>query len=213
MGRKAVDITGVKYGRWTVVERSGSDKDSKPMWLCKCECGNSGIVNGAALKRGDSTSCGCYVRERSTKHGMYKSRLNHIYRGMKQRCYNPQNGRYSYYGGRGIKICDEWLGADGFIHFMDWAIKSGYTDDLSIDRIDSNGNYEPGNCQWVNEETQCRNRRVKATNKSGATGVTQRTATSWRAFIRYDGKNHNLGTFHSFDDAVRARKEAEEKYW
>jgi hypothetical protein len=212
MGRKPIEMIGVKFGRWTVIERAGSDKDSKPMWLCECVCGNRKIINGAALRRGDSKSCGCISKEIFTKHGMYKSRLNKTYRGMKQRCYNPKNTRYEYYGGRGIVMCQEWLGENGFINFMNWALKSGYTDELSIDRINNDGIYEPSNCQWVNEESQCRNRRIKSNNKTGVSGVFPR-GSKWRVHIRVNGKNLNVGTFDNFDDASLARKNAEAKYW
>jgi hypothetical protein len=216
MTRRIIDLTDSIFGRWVVVKRAGSDKDNKPTWLCKCECGNTRIVNGASLRRGDSTSCGCYLRDITTTHGMYKSRLNKTYRGLKQRCYNPKNTRYPYYGGRGILMCDEWLGELGPVNFINWALENGYTDELSIDRIDNDGNYEPSNCRWVNQETQCRNRRVRVTNKTGVSGVTLRKdlkTISWRVTIRANGKNINIGTFHDFDHAVKKRKEAEIVYW
>lgn len=216
MGRKAIEMVGKKFGRWTVIKRSGSNKGSKPMWLCQCECGNQGIINGASLRKGDSTSCRCYMREVSTTHGMYKSRLNKTYRGMKQRCLNYKNNRYHYYGGRGITMCEEWLGEIGPVNFINWALSNGYTDELSIDRIDNEGNYEPSNCRWVNQAAQCRNRGIKTNNKSGAEGVWLRTGRAneaWRVTIGANGKNVNLGTFHVFEDAVKARKEAELKYW
>ena len=216
MGRKFIEMAGRIFGRWTVIERVGSDKYNKPLWLCECECGNRKEVNGASLRRGDSRSCGCILKEMFTKHGMYKTRLNKTYRGLKQRCYNPNNTRYSYYGGRGIKMCDEWLGKNGPINFMDWALANGYTDDLSIDRIDNEGNYEPSNCKWSTQETQCRNRRVRITNKTGVSGVTQRTDSKkicWRVTIRANKKNLNIGTFSNLSEAIMARKEAELKYW
>src|ERR1035437_324733 len=165
MGRKAHPMIGRVFERWTVIERAGSDKESKPMWLCECQCGNRKIVNGASLKRGDSRSCGCIVREIFTKHGMYKTRLNKTYRGIKQRCYNPKNTRYPYYGERGIEMCGEWLGEHGPINFMNWSLSNGYTDDLSIDPINNDENYEPSNCRWVTQKEKANNRRPRRTRK------------------------------------------------
>ncbi len=131
-------------------------------WLCKCDCGKEVIVQGKCLRGGKTSSCGCYkidkLKERLIKHGMSYSSLYNVYQKMKSRCYNTQDKRYKNYGGRGITICNEWLGEDGFINFQKWAIKSGYRDDLTIDRIDVDGIYEPGNCRWTDMLTQENNK-------------------------------------------------------
>lgn len=138
------------------------------MWLCECECGNSKIVSGISLRRNHTRSCGCLIKEKSgknlIKHGLTKDkvfhRLMHIRKGMKNRCYNNKDKRYSDYGGRGIKICEKWLDEkEGTINFYNWAIKNGYAENLTIDRIDVNGNYEPSNCRWVTNKIQCNNKR------------------------------------------------------
>lgn len=151
---------GKKYGRWTVVKFSHKKKWRK-FFICKCECGTTKTLDITSLRCGNSKSCGCLrnekIKARSIKHGLSSSRLNRIYRNMKTRCYNVNAPIYQHYGAKGIKICDEWLGKNGFDHFHEWSIKNGYTDNLTIDRKDSTGNYEPSNCRWVTPKVQANN--------------------------------------------------------
>ena len=159
-----IDLTGQRFGRLTVIERVENDNDGHARWLCRCECGNTTIVAGKALRRGVTRSCGCLHDEVAAKHatslnkthGQRNSRLSRIWRGMKSRCQNPNYPCYSDYGGRGITVCDEW---QQFEPFYKWAMANGYRDELSIDRIDVEGNYEPSNCRWVNAKTQANNKR------------------------------------------------------
>ena len=163
--KKAEDLSGRKFGRWTVLRlhHIKTDKNNKRIsyWLCQCECGNRKVVNVTHLKNGTSLSCGCYAKEmsqkRQTTHGLSKTRIYKIWMNIKKRCYNEKTIRFENYGGRGIKVCQEWL--DDFINFYNWAINNGYQENLSIDRIDVNGNYEPSNCKWSNAKSQARNRR------------------------------------------------------
>ena len=158
MGR-FVDLTGNRYGRLTVVRRSGT-RDGHVVWECVCDCGNTVDVIGNLLKCGKTQSCGCYKRERTgdahRTHGQSKSNLHVAWQHMKQRCSNPKNKKYCYYGGRGISVCPEW---EDYEPFKEWAIKNGYKDGLTLDRIDVNGNYEPSNCRWVTWKVQQNNKR------------------------------------------------------
>lgn len=157
---KQNDLTGKRFGRLYVCDLIGKNGRNS-VYLCKCDCGNYTEVFQSNLTQGKSTSCGCYQKEsaseRFSKHGKRSTRLYEIYYNMKSRCYNPNNKRYNVYGGKGVTICQDWL--DDFMNFYDWAISNGYSDELTIDRIDVKGNYEPCNCRWVNQEQQSNNQR------------------------------------------------------
>lgn len=153
-----IDMTGKKCGRLTVLERAENDKHGNAMWKCKCECGNIITTLGYQLRSGHTKSCGCLqkdiVRKMNTKHGYSKTRIYRIWDAMKGRCLNPNNDAYENYGGRGIEICEEWMDP---VNFIEWAYDNGYNDNLTIERIDIDGNYEPSNCTWVTRAEQNRN--------------------------------------------------------
>jgi CRISPR/Cas system CSM-associated protein Csm2 small subunit len=155
------NLIGQKFGRLTVVKKA-PNKTGRVAWCCKCNCGNEDeiIVVAHSLKQGSTLSCGCLNAENKLKHGMSKSRIYRIYRGMKDRCFNSNKSEYKYYGERGVTICDEWLDKEnGFINFYNWAMNNGYRDNLEIERLDVEGDYEPNNCAWITHFEQMSNTR------------------------------------------------------
>lgn len=169
MGNKStlIDMTGVRPdgSMLTVIDYAGNGK-----WNCICDCGNKCRVHGKYLRSGSTKSCGCLQRlaiksigKSNYKHGGCSdgksSRLYCIWQGMRDRCSNPSFIGYQYYGAKGITVCDEWNGVDGFSLFQSWALSNGYQSDLTIDRIDSDKGYNPDNCRWVSYKTQNNNRK------------------------------------------------------
>lgn len=216
------DETGGRYGRLSVIEFSHSKKHKSgsvsAYWLCMCDCGETTKVRGGTLRSGKTTSCGCYQKElignaRRT-HGAYLTAEYKTHTAMKMRCYNPNNQRYPDYGGRGIKVCDRWLELDG-IGFSNFLEDMGYRPEgYSIERVDVEGDYEPSNCKWIPLVEQVNNRRLGRNNTSGKTGVSWKEKLGkWTASItvgpRGESKNIYLGLYTEFEDAVKAREEAE----
>lgn len=152
------NLVGMKFNKLTVIERDFSHKD-RPYWKCQCDCGNTVSVRADLLKNGNTKACGCMYRKHNQALQGNHSRMYEIYNGMKKRCYNENCKSFKFYGGQGITVCDEWLGENGFIAFRDWSVKNGYSDNLSIDRINPNLSYSPTNCRWVQWGVQANNKR------------------------------------------------------
>jgi len=155
------NLAGFKNNRWTIIER---DKSKQSRWFCLCECGVIRSLKGDAVLSGRSKSCGCLQKEivkslrNNLKHGETGSRLWRIWAAIKARCTDTNQLAYKNYGGRGIMMCDEW--ANSYESFRDWARENGYADDLTIERKNVNGNYEPANCTFISRAEQARNKRT-----------------------------------------------------
>lgn len=209
---KFIDLTGQRFGRLNVVGFARKTKDRQFMWKCKCDCGNEVYVRGYSLRSGNTRSCGCLQVETNIKlrqtHGMAHTRLYNVWVGMKGRCSSPSSGCYKYYGGRGIRVCDEW---QNFTPFYEWAINNGYQDNLTIDRIDVNGNYCPNNCRWITAKEQSNNtRRNHYITFNGET----KTLKEWakQLHICHTSLIERLDRWDSVEDALTIPKGGKQKW-
>lgn len=157
---RPVDIAGQTFGNLKVIRRVGS-KWGHSLWECQCKCGAICTRTANQLTQNANVSCGCMtsVAQRNSRyyHGQTGTRLYRIWKAMKTRCTNPNISYFKYYGGKGVSVCEEWT--NSFDSFQDWALSHGYADNLTIDRIDGDGNYEPSNCRWVTMTVQNRNKK------------------------------------------------------
>ena len=157
-GKLRLDLTGLVFGRLTV-QRRAPRTDRRPRWVCRCSCGGEAIVLSQSLRSGETVSCGCYKRERATKHGGQALRMPEyrIWRGMRARCgRSPSNSKRHLYADRGIRVCERWESFENFLADMGRRPSVKH----SIDRINGNGHYEPSNCRWATPTQQSRNRRT-----------------------------------------------------
>lgn len=159
---KQRDLRGKRFGRLVAVHIAGK-KNGNYVWACSCDCGSITNVVGSKLSNGHTRSCGCLRKEetgrRSYSHGLSKTRLYRIWGDMKSRCLNPNVDNYKFYGDKGVLVCEEWLYS--FQAFYEWAMKNGYKDGLTIDRVDSEGNYCPQNCRWITQSENASRANVK----------------------------------------------------
>lgn len=159
------DLTGRKFGMLTAIRVVGRNKHNVLIWECKCDCGNISYPTSNSLLSGNTKSCGCVTRRKSGErfrkmnvtHQQTYTRLYHTWCSMKSRCYRKSNDHYKSYGERGITMCDEWR--NNFEAFYEWAIRNGYSDNLTIDRIDNDKGYYPNNCQWISFSDNTRKKR------------------------------------------------------
>jgi len=204
---KFIDRVGMRYGRLTVQKRAGTTTSKKTAWECLCDCGNITIVDSCSLVTANTVSCGCYLKEKITKHGGWKNSSYNTWRAMIRRCANVNDKDYPKYGAVGITVCDEWLDYTKFV--QDMGEPEGAQ---TLDRIDPYGNYSKANCRWASVTVQNRNVRVRKTSKSGHTGVHFRFG-KWYAEITVNKKKFYSKACNTIDEAAVARKELEAKYW
>lgn len=208
-----VDVKiGDAFGELTVIALHNEHLRGKS-WLCQCSCGNKKVLNTSHLIGGKSRrgnrSCGCIQKNRSsnpTKH----SRLYGIWYNMKRRCYDTTNHTYPRYGGVGISMCNEWR--NDFDKFCEWALKNGYEEDLTIDRINSIKSYSPENCRWATYFTQMQNRKMQKSNTSGVEGAELLNDGRYRVTIARDKKRYGIGTYATLEESQQARDKAIEFY-
>lgn len=206
-----LDLTGQTFGRLTVL-REAKKKGEHRYWVCRCSCNTIKEIGQSNLRAGKSTSCGCYATELAGKtykdkfvtHGDHGARLYRIHRGMLNRCNHSWDTNYSRYGAVGVKVSPLW---QDYIAFKLWALSAGYTELLTLDRIDSSGDYTPENCRWVTYEIQTRNRRKQSKPASSKyIGVSlDRALNKWVAAISVSGTLHRLGYFDTEYAAAKAR--------
>lgn len=207
-----LNLLGERFGMLTVIGEAPK-QGRWSCWLCKCDCGREKIVKTDNLVRGFTKSCGCStikLQLKSRKVDMHsRDRLYRIYYKIKRRCNRPN---IKYYSNKGVKLCEEWN--NDYYSFYNWAMNNGYKDNLSIDRIDTNGNYCPENCRWVDSIVQNRNKSLQSNNKSGYAGIRFiKELNKYRVTIGVNGTKESCGLYENLEDAKNARKEAEEKYW
>lgn len=207
------DLIGQKFGSLTVVKKLQINNHKEMTWLCKCDCGNDYVARTNPLTHGKTTCChACAMRKISisnTKHSREPKSLWYKYQNMKTRCHNPNYTLYHRYGGRGIKVCKEW--DESFEAFRDWALANGYSDELTIDRIDNDGNYCPENCRWATVTEQANNR---STSRIIVVNGEKDTLANWarRTGTKYSKVQHWLDKGMSGDEVFGPYLKSEKTY-
>jgi len=204
---KFIDRTGQRFGRLVVLERRGTSAYKKILWHCRCDCGVETLVSAGSLTSGNTVSCGCYLKERITKHGGTNKASYNTWRAMIRRCNNPTDKDYPRYGALGVTVCPKWL--DYKVFATDMGEPEGTQ---TLDRIDTYGNYTRNNCRWASVTTQNRNTRVRRSSKSGFTGVHFKR-NAWYAEITAKRKKFYSKACRTVEEAAACRKELELLHW
>lgn len=205
-------LLGLQFNKLTITEVGFSAKNTR-MVRTLCLCGKTSIQNRLAITTGHTTSCGCYKKNiagnQARTHSMSTSPIYQVWNNMKQRCSNPNSTSYGNYGGRGIRVCDDWQDFDNFYKDMG-DIPTG----MSLDRIDVNGDYCKSNCRWATDSQQAYNKRMYPNNTSGRTGVSWNVnLEKWQVSISINKLSIHLGFYYDIESAVKARELAEIKYY
>lgn len=216
-GRPRRCLTGEVFERLTVLEETGDVGRRGKHYLCRCDCGNTTLAWHDSLVRSEKRSCGCLFRdsvEKSKEDGRNNRNSRHPlydrFRKMISRCYNPKDGVYESYGAQGIQVCNEWLGPEGFATFL---LEMGLPpeESFTLDRIDPYGNYSKENCRWASKSMQVFNRRDTSQYRTGVS--LSESGKRFRAYISFNKKKYNLGTYDTVEEAIEAREVAELYYY
>lgn len=200
-----IDRTGQVFGKLTAIECAGRNHLKKVLWRCRCECGKETIVPSGSLVTGNTASCGCVVP--NLKHGGSGKGSYNTWRAMMRRCYNPKDKDFSRWGGRGIVVHAEWHDYEKFA-----ADVGEPTGSETFDRIDTDGDYVPGNVRWASPTVQARNIRTPKRNKTGVIGVLFHNGKYYAA-ITVKKKKFYSKVFCTLEEAAAARKELERIHW
>lgn len=217
---KVINLIGQRFGRLIVKKRVANDKYNNAVWECQCDCGEITYIptGRLRLKKGNTSSCGCYMRERRIapkKHGDAHEKLYKLWQSVKNRCFIINNASYKFYGAKGITMCQEWSNLDnGYNNFKKWAYENGYKIDLdekgrnklSLDRIDNSLGYFPSNCRWATSREQAYNRSTNIKNKHK---LLIDELLDYADAVQMDYKI----IIDNLVQTIKARKEAEVKYW